>query len=99
MSELPDWLTPPAWVGPVALIALGVGIVVLAWCAIDAWVEAGIRHHQQVALTSPQYAPEFEAVAHRWHGHATWDDEVEATVQQAEGYLADMPFDWRETGI
>ena len=30
---------------------------------------------------------------------ATWDDEVEATVRQAEDYLADRPWNWAEDGL
>ncbi len=93
MSELPDWLTTALsapWIGPTALIALGVGIVVLAWLALDLWAERGVQRHVELALASPRYEP----------GLATWDEDLEAeTVRQAEAYLADRPFDWRETGL
>lgn len=112
-EEFPiDWSTIPAWVGPMALITLGAGLVVLFALAFDAWTTRSLRRRSEAALLIVTW-DEGDLTEHlpAWEPDQATKDaikafipqataaEAAATVAQVEAYLTDLPYDWREEGL
>lgn len=85
MTELP--FTLPAWLGPVGLLIVGLTLIAQIVLTIDTLVTIHLDKHRAAALATPV------------REHDDLEADIAATVEQAQAYLNDRPYNWAEEGL